>query len=228
MTTISKPSNVEYKEKFDKIAQDYDGFSNDYAVNRRRQALMAWAKGDCLEVGAGTGVISRELVKNHKVIATDISPKMVEQIKKNLNIDARVCDAEELPFEPQSFDTVIASECIYYLDNPQKFIQEAYRVLKPKGRLIISSANTINKFYEELRSLLRRLGFSRMYFDDPNRNFYSAKRLKDMLNDGDFAVLDIEKAIVLPFPFLDSLNRILEKTFLNRFAVFIFVKAEKT
>ena len=224
---MQKLSNTQYRETFDRVAGRYDEVSNSYAVNRRVELLVSWAKGDCLEVGAGTGVISRQLKPRHKVIATDISPNMVNAIKQNLGIEAYPCDAESLPFPDASFDTVIASECIYYLNHPERFIQEARRVLRPQGRLLISSANTICRIYEDLRSVLRHLGFRHMYFEDPNRTFFSAKKLSDMLQNGGFQMLQLHKIIVLPFAGADQLNRWLERTPLRHGGVFIVLWAEK-
>lgn len=57
------------------------------------------------------------------------------------NIIVKKFDAQELPFPNQSFDVVLLYETIYYLASPEKFVQEAKRVLRPEGRLIIGSVN---------------------------------------------------------------------------------------
>lgn len=50
-------------------------------------------------------------------------------------------NAESLPFPDASFDTVILLEAIYYLPNPEAFLREAARVLRPAGTLLLSSVN---------------------------------------------------------------------------------------
>ena len=52
-------------------------------------------------------------------------------------------DAENLAFTPETFDVVLASEVVEHLWNPQKFLDDAYRVLKPKGYLILEAPEGI-------------------------------------------------------------------------------------
>ncbi len=224
---MPKSSNQEFAHIFDTAASRYDEMSNVYAVARRKEFFVKHAKGDCLEVGAGTGEISLALKKTgHRVVATDISPNMVSEIAKK-GIDAKVCDSETLLFRDASFDTVISSEHIYYLDQPEKFIAEARRVLRPRGRLLISSANHTTRFYDRVRAMLRALGIGQMYFDDKNKSFVTLSHIRSLLESGGFRIVRSEKAIVLPVGFLDPINRLLEKTQLKHMAIFIFVVAEK-
>jgi len=119
------------------------------------------------------------------VVATDISPKMVREIKKQ-GIESKACDAEKLPFADNFFDSVVAAEVIYYLDHPESFFRESYRVLKPGGRLLISTANNTVKIYDRLRAYLRIFGIKGMYFDDKVREFMTHRRLQKLLQDRNF------------------------------------------
>lgn len=223
-----KPSNNQFQKIFDRIAPHYDSITNNYAVSRRIDFFIKYSRGRCLEVGAGTGEVSKALIKNnHEVAATDISPKMVENIKRKLDIKAIVCDAEKLPFARNSFDTVVGAEMIYYLDHPEKFLSEASRVLKPEGRLLLSSTNNTAKIYDRIRAVLRSLGFKAMYFDDKNREFMSSGKLTHLLEEAGFKIMREKKIIILPFRFFDSLNRMLEKTFLGYLGIFILIYAKK-
>lgn len=223
-----KPSNSQFARVFDRIAPKYDKVTNSYAVSRRISFITKYAKGKCLEVGAGSGEISKSLLSKHEVIATDISPKMVDVIKKKLKIKTFVCDAEKLPFKNSSFDTVIASETIYYLDHPESFVKESFRVLKNNGKIIITSASKITEAYDRIRTMLRKVGFGLMYFDDKNRKFMSLKEIGDLLINNGFKVKKNEMAILLPLRSFDKINRLLEKTLLKCFCGFIFIYGEKT
>ncbi|MGC8797036.1 class I SAM-dependent methyltransferase, partial [Thermodesulfovibrio sp.] len=61
-------------------------------------------------------------------------------------IKIEIMDAHNLPFSEETFDLVLLFEAIYYLKEPQKFIQEAKRVLREEGILIIC---TVNKEWED-------------------------------------------------------------------------------
>lgn len=221
-----KPTNEELRIIFDEVAPRYEEISNPYTTFRRREIIMARAKGDCLEVGAGSGELASLLAQKYNVTATDISPKMVDEIRKR-QVKAVVSDAEKLPFKESSFDTVIAAELIYYLDHPERFIAESWRVLKTGGRLLISSANNMAKIYDRGRGLFRIIGFSHMYFDDRVRDFMTGTRLRRLLGEQGFVIKEEKKILVLPFRKLDWIGRILENTPLKHFGIFTFIMAEK-
>ena len=224
---FSKPENKKFEKVFDSVATRYDRISNYYAVSRRIDFFKKWAKGKCLEVGAGSGEMSKALLDKHEVVATDISGEMIKLVKKKLGIKAYISDAEKLPFKNNSFDTIIAAEMIYYLDRPQRFFQEARRILQPKGRLLISSASKVAELYDKFRAFLRKLGFTGMYFDDQNRQFMSSKQIKNLLRQEGFQIKQMERTIILPFKFFDTVNRFLEKTPIKCLSSFIYVYAEK-
>jgi len=224
----TKPDNSQFKQIFDQVADQYEQVSNPYTIGRRTQILSDWARGRCLEVGAATGILSQILKQNgHQVTATDISPKMVAQIKKK-KITSIVCDAEKLPFKAKSFDTIIASEVLYYLDNQQKFLKQASRILKPGGFLLMSNANhNIGHFYDQARTILRKIGISQMYFDDPNRSFIKSSNLIKALKQEGFDIIENKKIVIFPLRQLNFLNCLLEKTFLSHLGLFILTKAQK-
>jgi len=224
---FNKPTNSQFAAIFDQIAADYDKSLNRYATTRRVEFIRRYAKGKCLEVGAGTGTISQALSKNHPVVATDIAPRMVQFIKKTKKISAFVSDAEKLPFKRAAFGSVISSEMIYYLDHPEKFFQEANRVLKSDGRLLLTSSAKITETYDRLRTGLRSIGVKGMYFDDHNRRFMSVQRLKILLEQSGFKIIILERTVLFPWAALDPLNRLIETTPLKHLCVFIFIYAQK-
>ncbi|KAL7881309.1 hypothetical protein AOLI_G00081570 [Acnodon oligacanthus] len=89
-----------------------------------------------LGCGSGQGTV---LLAPHftQVVGTDISPAQLEQaVKHNSapNISYRECPAEELPCEDGSVDLVTAFSAFHWFDHP-RFLQEADRILKPRGCL---------------------------------------------------------------------------------------------
>ena len=97
---------------------------------------------DVLDVGCGTGpVIARlhEKYPEKHYVGLDLTPAMIEvALAKNLsNAEFVVGDAENLPFEDASFDAVLCSNSFHHYPNPEAFLREAHRVLRPGGKLVL-------------------------------------------------------------------------------------------
>jgi SAM-dependent methyltransferase len=69
------------------------------------------------------------------VVAVDQSPRMVE-LTSARGVDARVADVEDLPFEDESFDVVVAAWMLYHVPDLDRGLSEIARVLRPSGRLV--------------------------------------------------------------------------------------------
>jgi ubiquinone/menaquinone biosynthesis C-methylase UbiE len=99
------------------------------------------AFGDALEIGAGTGYFSLNLVQAGMVdraTATDISPGMLAILEENasrLGLDVRTAaaEAEALPFPDESFDLVFGHAVLHHIPNLAGAFAEFARVLRPGG-----------------------------------------------------------------------------------------------
>ena len=101
-----------------------------------------------LEVGPGNGTYTmataRRVGENGKVITIDIEPKMIERVQKKAqierieNVEARVADVFQLPFEDGFFDSVYLIAVIGEIPTPERAMREFYRVLSPQGILSFS------------------------------------------------------------------------------------------
>jgi SAM-dependent methyltransferase len=112
-------------------------------------ALASIKKGETiLDLGSGAGfdcfLASRETGETGKVIGVDITPEMVAQAIKNAkkgnykNVEFKIGAIENLPVENDSVDLII-SNCVINLSNQKEQVfREAFRVTKPKGRIMIS------------------------------------------------------------------------------------------
>ena len=71
------------------------------------------------------------------------SEDIIEMARRHYGerIALRRFDAQDMPFEDNSFDVVILFEAIYYLPSAELFIDECKRVLRPGGKVLITSAN---------------------------------------------------------------------------------------
>ena len=100
-------------------------------------------KGVYLDIGAGTGYISREVasaVPNALIHALDIEPLMVEEMEKSVengSILPQLMERDVLSFGDASVDGVWCITVFHELGNPIPLLQEIRRVLLPGGRLLI-------------------------------------------------------------------------------------------
>lgn len=100
---------------------------------------------EILELACGTGRVTSHLarsVKYDELTATDLNSDMIE-VAKNIvtdkNIKWMAADALALPFPGESFDLVVCQFGIMFFPDRQKGLMEAYRVLKPGGKLIFNT-----------------------------------------------------------------------------------------
>ena len=102
-----------------------------------------FARKRLLEVGCGLGTDLLEFAKGGALVTgVDLTPQSIELVKKRfgmegLPVDARVSDAEHLPFEDDTFDVVYSFGVLHHTPNTQQAIDEVYRVLKPGGKIVI-------------------------------------------------------------------------------------------
>src|SRR6476661_6264867 len=98
-----------------------------------------------LEIACGTGRVTRHLTKlveaDGRLVASDLNPDMIAQAKTQLTgerVQWQVADAQQLPFDANSFDHVICQfGVMFFPDKPAAF-REAYRVMQPGGKYIFS------------------------------------------------------------------------------------------
>ena len=134
-TTVTElPGNKASREQIARLYQRY------------HFACQFCKEKDVLEVACGAGQGLGYLAKAaKKVVGSDIDKENLEfaqrQYKGRNNIRLEHFDAQKIPFENDRYDVVILYEAIYYLENPGRFIDEAYRILKNNGLLIICTAN---------------------------------------------------------------------------------------
>ena len=97
-----------------------------------------------LDVGCGSGIVTRDIARltKGKVVAVDGSEDMINVAKDILkdysNVELKVCNAEDLPFDDNIFDIVTCNLVLMWADDPQRVVNEMARVTKPGGKVLAS------------------------------------------------------------------------------------------
>jgi len=120
-----------------------------YDVEEERKFIFDKSQpieGDILEVGTGKGYFTVELAKaGYSFISVDLSAEEQGFARLNLEhlglsnqVDFKIDNAEDLSFKDETFDIVFSVNVVHHLKNPFKAVDEFIRIVKPKGKIILS------------------------------------------------------------------------------------------
>jgi ArsR family transcriptional regulator len=138
--------------------------------------LLLTPEIDIVDLGAGEGVLSQLLARQAKsVVCIDNSPAMVKvgtELAKEHgfeNLTYKLGDIEQVPLPDSSMDLALLSQALHHARRPEEALAEAWRILRPGGRLVVLDLNQHS--FEKARELYadRWLGFP------PNRLYHWIK-----------------------------------------------------
>jgi SAM-dependent methyltransferase len=130
------------------------------------------ARKDILDIGCGAGNMFHHLARYGRVVGVDNNPKPLA-VARERGYDVREGEAEDLPFDGESFELVALLDTVEHCDDDMAVLRECYRVCAPNGRLVITvpafmwlwshndELNAHKRRYaaSELEDKLKRIGF---------------------------------------------------------------------
>ncbi|MDD5032891.1 MAG: methyltransferase domain-containing protein [Candidatus Pacebacteria bacterium] len=160
-------------------------------INKTKDAVeyaVKYIKGDTLDLGAGSAKY-RDIIKSksERYVAFDMFPG------EHVNV---VGDVLELPFEDNSFDTIISTQVLEHVEKPWVMIEEIYRVLKKDGICFLTCP------------------FMSPYHPDPKDYFrYSKDGLLSLFKNAGFEIIECEYYGL----FFTVIEELLRFSFFSRF-----------
>jgi ubiquinone/menaquinone biosynthesis C-methylase UbiE len=232
----------------------YPRFVEEYRYPRVKGRIIEWLQPQdgaiILDVGCGVGYLFFDIIKNYpaiklNLVGLDPSHSNIYWLHYRKNethqpdIIGFLGEAEALPFHDQAFDAVVTSEAIEHIYDKAEAIRQMYRVLKPGGRLFITTpTRSMVIFWKSffwLPQQIRRIFKSRKKptqgkaaYDEP----LTKKQLKRLLMDTGFRIKHFEQNAIMPhesyFQFFPLwLSRIIINTgcFMENYLKFLFAWA---
>jgi len=218
LTDIIKITNMECKVKEQySTAENFNLRCSLHSYNINKIDWSEWCfnqmhfpkKARILELGCGTGAFwsknSNFLSDDWKIILTDLSSGMLHNTKENLketvhNFTYEEIDAQNLPYEDESFDVIIANSMLYFVPDIEKALSEIKRVLVKDGTFYAttSSRQSMWELNELVKNFDAKLGLHdngmcyrfnleegylllKKFFDEINTEVFEGKIIVDQV-----------------------------------------------
>jgi 2-polyprenyl-3-methyl-5-hydroxy-6-metoxy-1,4-benzoquinol methylase len=177
-----------------------------YALNERPHGsqmkvveLVAGARR-VLDVGCSTGYLAERMQQHGAtVIGLDMDERAAE-LARSFCEEVHVGDVEtmELPFEPGTFDAVVCGDLIEHLRDPQGFITRVRPLLRPGGRLVLSTPNIAN-WAMRLSLLFGRFRYTEWgLLDRTHTHFFTRKTLRECLEAAGYRLVAFDFTVPVP------------------------------
>lgn len=137
-TEAARRYDREARTRMQNLSKSFAHFAKEWGIT----------DGGVLDVGTGTGRLAIEFAKaipGVKVVGLDLSEVALQLARENvqngdvsLRVSFKMGDAEDMPFEDDTFDLVMSSNTLHLVKNPVRMFNEIDRVLKPQGRFLMS------------------------------------------------------------------------------------------
>ncbi len=213
---MSAPEFDPYSKDYKSLVNEslaFSGFDVDYFTRVKAEYLkdilqvaFNLTEVDVLDLGCGIGSYHALLRSSLRSLSgIDVSSESIK-IAKSRNSDVSYCDFDgaTIPFEAASFDVVFAV-CVFHhvpLNGRSRLIEEARRVLRPNGIMVIFEHNPINPL---TMRVVNRCVF------DKDAILLKSNEAERLLADGGFQ--DVRSRFILTVPSFNKMTRVLDQAF---------------
>jgi len=175
---------------------DYPDYVGNEASLRRsmarhlEQMARFWTqRGALLEIGCAYGFFLDEARRHFdRVVGIDVSAAAVEAARKRFGVEAHAGAFQDMPFEDASFDVVCLWDTIEHLSRPDVFLEKARRLLRPSGRLFLTTGDV-----SSLNARLRGPNWRQIH-PPSHLHYFSRDSIARLLERAGLRVLGFETA----------------------------------
>jgi ubiquinone/menaquinone biosynthesis C-methylase UbiE len=209
------------QEHYDTIADVYDHhydqprgrFYHTHISNYIMHALPQGGK--LLDIGCGTGLfVERYIEAGGSAIGIDISRKMIEKARRRCTeCDYTLGTGEKIPFYDNSFDAVSSLLVFSYIKDPEMMLNEAYRVLKPGGKIAICTLGKklLTWGIPAIYHISEKMNVNHVVMKNFGEHYYDRKEMKDLFYNAGFSDITVQWCSFAHIDMMDPLFLIAQK-----------------
>jgi 2-polyprenyl-3-methyl-5-hydroxy-6-metoxy-1,4-benzoquinol methylase len=165
-----------------------------------RLLALAGSPGRVLDIGCSSGYLARRLVeRGARVVGIDVDERAVAEAREVCE-EVLVGDVEsmELPFQEHSFDAVLCGDVIEHLRNPEAFLTRVRPLIRPGGRLVLTTPNVAN-WAMRLGLLAGRWHYTdRGILDRTHAHLFTKKTLEQTLERAGYRIVELDVTAPVP------------------------------
>jgi ubiquinone/menaquinone biosynthesis C-methylase UbiE len=201
---MTGPDRTEKVQRhYDDVAEIYDrrydeGPGRTYHAHISEQ-VMAWLPpgGLLLDIGCGTGIfIERYRALGGRAVGLDLSMKMLQRSRERcVASDCTIGTGEALPFRDDTFDACSSLLAFSYFKNPRQMLAEAFRVLRPGGRIALCTLgrNFLTAGLPAIHSLGELVRVRQVGMGNFGERYYSDAEMAGLLSDARFIDVKVKR-----------------------------------
>ena len=218
---MSASRQEKIQEHYDTVAEVYDHHYDQprgrcYHTHISTYIMSALPKGGkLLDIGCGTGLfVERYIEAGGSAIGLDISSKMIEKARRRcIACDYTLGTGEKIPFCDNSFDAVCSLLVFSYVKDPETMLNEAYRVLKPGGKIAICTLGKklLTRGIPVIYLISEKMNVNHVVMKDFGEHYYDREEMDGLFTQAGFSDISVTWCSFAHIDMIDPLFLLAQK-----------------